>query len=105
MSLLNNTEIPSTRHAARAASTMQAARLRLLASPYPGLRRLECYSHEGVLTVRGRVATFHERQMAWIALCDLAGVEEFVDRVEVVAQLAQGQGGRDQPRAALRRAR
>jgi len=37
-----------------------------------------------VLTVRGCVSTFHERQMAWITLCDLAGIEEFVDRVEVV---------------------
>jgi len=66
------------------ASIVQRARLRLLLSPYPALRRLDCYYHEGVLTVRGCVSTFHERQMAWITLCDLAGIEEFVDRVEVV---------------------
>ncbi len=66
------------------ARVVRLARLRLAVSPYPALRRLDCHYHEGVLTVHGPVSTFHERQMAWITLCDLAGVDEFVDRVDVV---------------------
>jgi hypothetical protein len=65
---------------------VERARQRLASSAYPALRKLDCYYHEGVLTIRGRVSTFHERQLAWITLCDLAGIEEFVDRIEVVEQ-------------------
>jgi len=71
-----------------AAKVVQVARLRLSASAYPALRRLDCCFHEGVLTVRGRVSTFHERQMAWIVLCDLVGVAKFVDQVEVVEPMS-----------------
>jgi hypothetical protein len=88
--LTNKTETALGPAGNGAANIVQLARLRLAASAYPALRRLECCFHEGVFTVRGRVSTFHERQMAWIVLCDLAGVEEFVDRVEVV-EPAQGQ--------------
>ncbi|HUY36218.1 MAG TPA: hypothetical protein VMV69_26005 [Pirellulales bacterium] len=102
---MSKTEIAPTRPTGHARTTVQVARLRLTASPYPGLRRLNCHFHEGVLTVRGRVSTFHERQMAWIALCDVAGVEEFVDHVEVVEQATDAQGDGNPPCFALRRAK
>jgi len=86
--LTNETETELAPAGARAHHVVKLARLRLAASAYPGLRHLDCCFHEGVLTVRGRVSTFHERQMAWIVLCDLAGVEEFVDQVEVVEPTA-----------------
>jgi len=70
--------------AAHGAAIVERARLRLELSPYPTLQRLDCDYHEGVLTVRGRVSTFYERQLAWITLCDLEGLEEFVDRIDVV---------------------
>jgi hypothetical protein len=79
-----NPDMTAASTAAHRASIVERARQRLELSPYPGLRRLECCYHEGVLTVRGAVATFHERQLVWITLCDLTGIEDFVDRVEVV---------------------
>ena len=84
MLLTNKTETTRVPAGARAANVAQLARIRLAASAYPALRQLDCCFHEGALTVRGRVSTFHERQMAWIVLCDLADVEEFVDQVEVI---------------------
>jgi hypothetical protein len=50
-----------------------------------------------VLTVRGRVSTFHERQLTWITLCDLAGMEEFVDRVEVAEPVPTPHAEAQQP--------
>ncbi len=105
MSPPNKIEIPPMRPATRAASILQLARIPLTASPYPALRRLDCYFHEGVLPVRGRVSTFHERQMAWIVLCELTGVEEFVDRVEVVERGREHRGDSESPCGGPRRAK
>jgi hypothetical protein len=88
-----------------AANVVQLARLRLAASAYPALRRLDCCFHEGVFTVRGRVSTFHERQMAWIVLCDLPGIDEFVDRVEVIAPVPERKSESVRPHATSRRAK
>jgi hypothetical protein len=88
MLLKNRTETAPVPTGARADHVVKVARLRLAASAYPALRRLDCCFHEGVFTVRGRVSTFHERQMAWIVLCDLAGIEEFIDRVEVIEPMS-----------------
>jgi hypothetical protein len=62
----------------------ELARERLAGSSYPALRGLRCHFHEGVLTVRGQLPSYHLRQVAWKLVSDLPGVKEFVDRVEVV---------------------
>ena len=68
----------------RSSGVAQAARDRLAGSSYPALRTLRCSFHEGVLTLRGRVPSYHMRQVAWKLVGELPGVEEFVDRLEVV---------------------
>jgi len=105
MLLTNQTETALVLAGARAAQVVQLARLRLAACAYPALRRLDCCFHEGVFTVRGRVSTFHERQMAWIVLCDLADVEEFVDMVEVIEPVSERKAVPEWPDATPRRAR
>jgi hypothetical protein len=69
---------------ARSLGVAQAARDRLAESSYPELRALRLSFHEGVLTLRGRVPNYHMRQVAWSLVGELPGVEEFVDRLEVV---------------------
>jgi hypothetical protein len=68
----------------RSSSVAQAARDRLAGSSYPALRALRCSFHEGVLTLRGRVPSYHLRQVAWKLVGELPGVEQFVDRLVVV---------------------
>jgi hypothetical protein len=92
MSPVNQLEIPDEFGAT--GDVARLARLRLATSVFPALRRLDCHFDKGMLTIRGRVSTFHERQMAWIVLCDLPGVEEYIDRVDVA-----GQSTSRQPRA------
>ncbi|HWB10385.1 MAG TPA: BON domain-containing protein [Pirellulales bacterium] len=68
----------------RSLGVAQAARDRLAESSYPALRALRLSFHEGVLTLRGRVPSYHMKQVAWKLVGELPGVEEFVDRLEVV---------------------
>jgi hypothetical protein len=103
--LTNRTETALVPAGTSVANVLQLARLRLAASAYPALRRLDCCFHQGVFTVRGRVSTFHERQMAWIVLCDLAGIDEFVDQVEVIEPVSECKAEPVRPHATPRRAR
>ena len=63
---LNETEAPRAVPAIRAVGAVQLALHRLAKSPYPGLRRLECRFHEGVLTSARSCLDVSRRQMAWI---------------------------------------
>lgn len=56
---------------------------RLEARQYPQLRRIHCDYHEGVMTLRGVVGSFHLKQVAQAALVGLDGVEEIANRLEV----------------------
>lgn len=88
MSFVFKSKAQTSRSAAnevREPKILESVRSRLKGSAYPAVRRLRCNYHEGVLTVRGRVASFHERQVAWALLGELEGVDEFVDRIEVIA--------------------
>lgn len=60
------------------------ARSRLRASPYLGVRTLDCEYHEGVLVLRGQVATYFHKQIAQESVRNLAHVELIVNAVEVV---------------------
>ena len=68
---------------ARPSSVVEQVRKRLQDSPYPSHRRLHCSFRDGVLTLHGRVTSYYLRQTARALLADLAGVEEFVDRLTV----------------------
>jgi len=62
----------------------QAARRRLEMSPYVGIRKLSCECNdEGVLVLRGRLASFYHKQLAQHAVLDLQGVTQVVNEVEV----------------------
>lgn len=61
----------------------QLAQAKLMASPYSALRALTCDSHEGVLAIRGRVPTFYLKQLAQVAVRDVAGVEVINNLVQV----------------------
>ena len=58
----------------------ETARIRLQHSPYRAIRRVTCRYQDGVLTLRGRVATFHYKQLA-----EIKGVTQIVNEVEVDA--------------------
>jgi osmotically-inducible protein OsmY len=61
------------------------AQSRLRTSGYRQLYLVSCEFHEGVLTLRGHVPTFHLKQIAQTLIRNLDGVEEINNRLEVVA--------------------
>jgi len=49
------------------------------------LRRLSVAVQDGAVTLRGRVGSFHERQIAIQTCRVLTGIERLIDAVEVTA--------------------
>jgi hypothetical protein len=62
----------------------ETARVRLQHSPYRAVRRVNCTFHEGILTLSGRVPTFHYKQLAQTAVAGLVGVDEIINAIEVL---------------------
>ena len=62
------------------------AESRLQTSGYPQLRKVSCEFHEGVLTLRGQVSTFHLKQIAQTLVRRLEGIGEINNRLEVAVQ-------------------
>jgi osmotically-inducible protein OsmY len=56
---------------------------RLRDSPYEAMRRVSCEYKHGVLFLRGRVFSFHEKQLAQEAVARIDGVTQVVNDVEV----------------------
>jgi len=56
---------------------------RLAQSPYFPLRGVWCDYHEGVLCLRGRVPSYYLKQVAQTIACQVDGVEECMNRIEV----------------------
>ncbi len=56
---------------------------RLRDSPYEAMRRVSCECKHGVLFLRGRVFSFHEKQLAQEAVARIDGVTQVVNDVEV----------------------
>lgn len=50
----------------------------------PGVRWLDIRARNGVVTLRGKVRSFHQRQLCVHCSRRVAGVFELVDRLEVV---------------------
>ena len=61
------------------------ARAALRQSAYLELRGVDCDFSSGVLTLRGRVPSYHLKQLAQASVADVPGVVEIHNRVEVVA--------------------
>jgi len=56
-------------------------------SAYLELRNVSCDFHEGVLTLRGKVHSYHLKQMAQTLLCEFEGVLELNNQLDVVAPI------------------
>lgn len=61
-----------------------AAQGRLRSCPYFSLRSLVLEFHEGVLVLRGKVASYYLKQVAQEAVRRVAGVEAIINVVEVI---------------------
>ncbi len=71
------------------------AQSRLRRSGYNELHLVSCELHEGVLTLRGHVSSFHLKQVAQTLVRDLDGVGEINNRLEVATPLRDRTEGRD----------
>ncbi len=61
----------------------EAAQVRLQHSPYRAIRSVSCRFDDGVLTLIGRVPTFHHKQLAQTAVAGLSGVNQVDNRIKV----------------------
>jgi hypothetical protein len=58
---------------------------RLRNSAYLELRTISCDIHEGVITLRGRVPSYHLKQLAQALLHEIEGILELNNQLDVVA--------------------
>ena len=56
---------------------------RLRKSPYKAMRRVSCECKHGVLSLRGRLFSFYEKQVAQETVARIDGVTQVVNEVEV----------------------
>jgi len=63
------------------------AQSRLRKSGYHELHLISCELHEGVLTLRGSVSSYHLKQLAQELVRQLDGAEEVNNRLEVAERL------------------
>ena len=56
---------------------------RLQASPYKTMRRVSCECKHGVLFLRGRLFSFHEKQVAQEVVAGISGVTQVVNEIQV----------------------
>jgi len=61
----------------------ETAQIRLQHSPYRAIRRITCEFGDGILVLQGRVATFHHKQLAQVAVADIVGVQTIRNNIEV----------------------
>jgi osmotically-inducible protein OsmY len=61
----------------------EVAMERLRDSPYNAMRWVSCECQHGVLFLRGRLFSFHEKQLAQEAVARIDGVTQVVNEVEV----------------------
>ncbi len=61
----------------------ETARVCLQLSPYRAIRRITCEFDAGVLVLQGRVATFHYKQLAQVAVSEIEGVLRIHNNIEV----------------------
>jgi osmotically-inducible protein OsmY len=60
----------------------------------PTLRHLQVEVHEGVVTLRGRVRTFHEKQLSQLSGRRVAGVRQLIDEIDVVPSASESPSDR-----------
>lgn len=83
----------------------QIAQQALRRSSYFELRDVACDFSGGILTLRGRVPSYHLKQLAQASVADVPGVVEVHNRVEVVMpRLSPNSGWRERESLASVRA-
>ena len=60
------------------------AQQRLRKSPYVTVRSVSCEYEAGVLFLRGRLASYYQKQLAQEAVAELEGVTQVVNQTEVI---------------------
>jgi osmotically-inducible protein OsmY len=63
----------------------EMAQDRLLASSYSAVRSISCSCRDGVLTLKGCLQSYHQKQQALAIVADVEGVREVDDRIRVAA--------------------
>ncbi len=66
-----------------ASTTVKVAMGRLRESPYKAMRRVSCECRHGVLFLRGRLFSFHEKQVAQECVAGVSGVTQVVNEIQV----------------------
>jgi hypothetical protein len=61
----------------------ETARIRLQHSPYRALHRVTCEFVDGTLYLQGKVATYHYKQLAQVAVLGVDGIHRIVNELEV----------------------
>jgi len=61
----------------------EVAMERLRDSPYKAMRRVSCECKHGILFLRGRLFSFHEKQVAQGVVAGISGVRQVVNEIEV----------------------
>ncbi len=69
--------------AGSAPAIVEVAMERLRKSPYKAMRRVTCECKHGVLFLRGRLFSFHEKQVAQEAVAGVDGVTRVVNEIQV----------------------
>jgi osmotically-inducible protein OsmY len=64
-------------------SIAEAARECLRDSPYTALRRVSCECKDGILFLRGRLFSFHEKQVAQETVAGVKGTTQVVNEIVV----------------------
>jgi hypothetical protein len=62
----------------------QAAKTRLLKTPYATLRQLSCDCRGSVLVLRGQLPSFYYKQLAQEAVGGIDGITRVVNEIEVI---------------------
>ena len=61
----------------------EMAMQRLRDSPYKVMRRVSCEYKQGTLFLRGRLFSFHEKQVAQAVVAGVSGVTQVVNEIDV----------------------
>jgi len=75
-----------------AAAIAEVALERLRESPYKAMRRVSCRCENGVLFLRGRLFSFHEKQVAQEVVAGVNGVIQVVNEIQVELQAGKQRG-------------
>jgi osmotically-inducible protein OsmY len=76
--------VPRTERPSRRTPITAVARSRLARTGYQALRAVGCDYRAGVLLLNGRVPSYYHKQLAQEAVRTVPGVEEILNRIEVV---------------------